>query len=648
MIFKRKKKTNAEGFVDIDVNELVEKKRFPTGTALLIVNIVAFAMTIFQMYCAGFKTIDVMPFRALHTGFGLFLLFCIYPMHKKASRTSIPWYDWMFAIIATIPNLYIVLNFKALAQRSGHVTTLDLILGLILIVMLLEGARRVLGNTLICISIFFIFYTIFGYIFPGSLAHRGASLSTLVRHMIYSTEGVYGVALGASASFIFLFCLLGALMAEIKADGVLIDIAVAFFGKQTGGPAKAAVLSSALFGTISGSSLANVTTTGTFTIPLMKKIGYEPEFAGAVEATASTGGQIMPPVMGAAAFIIAEFVGTSYLNVCLAAALPAVLYFTGVFTAVHVRAKSKGLKGIPADQLPKAGKVIKERGYLLLPLVTIIVVLCMGMSPSMAAFVACLMTIALSYIKPETRMTPKRLFVAFANGAKGAVDVMIACAVVGFIIGSFSLSGLGVKMASLVNALAGGKLFLTLLFSAVASIILGMGVPTTANYIMMSMITVPAVTALGVNTIAAHLFCFYYGIVSDLTPPVALAALTGAGIAKGKFWPTAFNATKLGIGAYLVPFFFVFNPVLLLGQYDFSFDVLLAMITSILGIIAVSSSLFKYFRGHLKIIGCILLFIAGLLMISPNILYSAIGLGVMAFLWIYQEIRKKKTMIPAE
>lgn len=645
MIFKRKKKTNSEGIVNIDVNELVEKRRFPTGKALLVVNIIAFGMTLFQMYCAGFKTIDVMPFRALHTGLGLCILFCIYPMNKKASRSNIPWYDWGLAALATIPNLYIVLNFKTLAQRAGHVTTLDLVMGLILIAVILEGARRVLGLTLVCISGFFILYTIFGYAFPGALAHRGASLSTLVRHMIYSTEGVFGVALGASASFIFLFCLLGALMAEIKADSVLIDIAVAFFGKQTGGPAKAAVLSSALFGTISGSSLANVTSTGTFTIPLMKKVGYEPEFAGAVEATASTGGQVMPPVMGAAAFIIAEFVGTSYLNVCLAAALPAVLYFTGVFTAVHVRAKAKGLKGISADQLPKAWEVISKRGYLLLPLITIIVVLCLGMSPSMAAFVACLMTIALSFLKRETRMTPKRLFIAFANGAKGAVDVMIACAVVGFIIGSFSLSGLGVKMAALVNALAGGKLFLTLLFSAVASILLGMGVPTTANYIMMSMITVPAVTALGVNTIAAHLFCFYYGIVSDLTPPVALAALTGAGIAKAKFWPTAFNATKLGIGAYLVPFFFVYNPILLLGQYDVSLKVLIAVVTSILGIIAVSSSLFRYFNGNLKIAGSVILCVAGLLMISPEIFYSAVGFGIMALLWFYQKMQKKKAAI---
>jgi TRAP transporter 4TM/12TM fusion protein len=287
-------------------------------------------------------------------------------------------------------------------------------------------------------------------------------------------------------------------------------------------------------------------------------------------------------------------------------------------------------------------EVLKTRGYLLLPLVSIIVILVIGMSPSMAAFVACLITIFLSYFKKETRFTPKKLFVAFANGAKGAVDVMIACAVIGFIIGSFTLTGMGVKMAVLVNTLAGGKLFLTLLFSAIASIILGMGVPTTANYIMMSMITVPAVTALGVNRIAAHLFCFYYGIVSDLTPPVALAALTGAGIAKAKFWPTAFNATKLGIGAYLIPFFFVYNPILLLGQYHLSLEVILAFVTSVLGMICVSSALFRYFRGDLNIVESVVIFIGGLFMISPKITMSAIGLAVIAVIWVWQNFRNKK------
>lgn len=642
-----KKKTKVDKAAEIDVNELGEVTRSIGGISLLIVNIIACGMTVFQMYMAGFGTMDVIPFRALHLCFAITILFLTFPITKKAPRNKIPWYDWVMAVLAATPNLYIALNFKALAQRAGTVTTLDLIMGLILIVVILEGARRVLGATLVGISIFFILYTIFGNYFPGALAHRGASLSTLVRHMLFSTEGVFGVALGASASFIFLFCLLGALMAEIKADGVLIDLAVSGFGKQTGGPAKAAVISSALFGTISGSSLANVTSTGTFTIPLMKSVGYEPEFAGAVEATASTGGQIMPPVMGAAAFIIAEFLGVGYLEVCLAAALPAVLYFGGVFAAVHFRAKAKGLKGIPADQLPSAKKVLKEKGYLLLPLVAIIGALCFGMSPAMAAFMACVLTIVLSFVKKETWFTPKKLFAAFAAGAKGAISVAIACAIVGFIIGSFTLSGLGLKMASLITTLAGGKLFFTLLLSAVTSIILGMGVPTTANYIMMSMITIPAVVAMGVNPMAAHLFCFYYGIVSDLTPPVALSALAGAGIAKAKFWPTAFNATKLGIAAYICPFFFVYNPVLLIGQFPFSLNILFVIVTAIFGIIAISASFFAYFCGHLNSVKRLLMVVAGIFMVLPQFWFSIAGMAMVLGIVLWQKGGRKNTPVPA-
>lgn len=640
-LFKKKKKVT-DGVVDIDVNELVEKRRSPAGIPLLILNIIGFVMTLFQMYCAGFKSIDVMQFRALHMAFGMCILFLIYPMTKKSSRTKIPWYDWICAILGTVPNLYIAIFFKQLAQRAGTVNTMDLIMGIIMIIMILEAARRTVGPLLTGIAAFFLLYTMFGAYFPGALAHRGASLSGLVRHMVFTTEGVFGVALGASASFIFLFCLLGALMNALGSDKVMIDLAVAVFGKQRGGPAKAAVVSSALFGTISGSSLANVTTTGTFTIPLMKGVGYKGEFAGAVEATASCGGQIMPPVMGAAAFIIAEFLGKSYLEVCLAAAVPALLYFTGIFAAVHVTACKQGLKGIPADQLPSAKKVLKEQGYLLLPLLAIIIVLVCGMSPQMSAFVGVILTIVISYIKKETRFTPKKLFLAFAEGAKGAVEVMIACAVVGFIVGSFTLSGLGVKMASLVTALAHNNLFLTLLFSALASIILGMGVPTTANYIMMSMITVPAVTMMGVHPLAAHLFCFYFGIVSDLTPPVALAALCGAGIAKAKFWPTAFNATKIGIAAYIIPFFFVYNPVLLLGQLSLSFGTVQAVVFAVIGIIAISCGLFGYIVDDAGIIERVIIIAAGAMMVHPGTLTDVIGVAVIAVIIALQFLRKKK------
>ena len=640
-MFNKKKRTE-DDIVTIDVNELVEKKRSLVGISLLIVNIIGFSMTLFQLYVAGFKTIDVTIFRALHLAFGLCIVFLTYPMTKKSSREKIPWYDYILAVISTVPNIYLAVNLRSIAMRMGNMTTMDIIMGVIFIITILEASRRVVGPVLTSIALFFLFYTMFGSYFPGPLAHRGTTLGGLIRHMYMTTEGVFGVALGASASFIFLFCLLGALMNEIGADDVLINLAVAGFGKQRGGPAKAAVISSALFGMISGSSLANITTTGTFTIPLMKKIGYEPEFAGAVEAAASIGGQIMPPVMGAAAFIIAEFLGVGYLEVCLAAALPAVLYFTSIFVAVHVKALALGLKGVPEDELPNAKELIKTRGHLLLPLIIIVVILVMGYSPSMAGFISILCTIAISYLNANTRLTPKKIFVAFANGAKAATDVIMACAVVGFIIGSFTLSGMGVKMASLVLSLGRGNLLLTMLFTALASIILGMGVPTTANYIMMAMITVPAAVQMGVLPMAAHLFCFYFGLVADLTPPVALGALTASGIAKSKFTPTAINATKLGVAAYIVPFFFVYNPVLLLGQVPFSFMVILQALFAILGICGISSGLTGYFFDKLNALERVLLIAGSVALIFPEIYTSLIGIVIIVVVALVQIMRKKR------
>jgi len=636
-----KKKRTQDGIVTIDVKELDEegKKRTLSGRSLLLVNCIAFAMSIFQMYASGISAIDVTIFRAMHLGFALVLIFLLFPMTKKSSKKSISWYDYCLAILAAIPNIYLACNVAELARRAGRPTQMDLIMGAIIILLTLEAARRVLGTALVCVAIFFICYTLFGPYFPGMFAHRGASFSGLIRHMILSTEGVFGVALGASAKFVFLFCTLGAFMNAIKADDILIKLAISAFGKQKGGPAKAAVISSALFGTISGSALANISTTGAFTIPLMKKTGYEAEFAGAVETAASIGGQIMPPVMGSVAFIIAEFLGVSYLEVCLAASVPALLYFGAIFISVHQKASAMGLKGVPDDQIPDGKAILKKQGYLLLPLIMIIVLLVIGFSASMAGFIAIISVIVISWFNAESRFTPQKLFYAFADGAKSAIGVAIACAVVGFIIGSFTLSGLGVKMASVVLALGQGNIFLTLVLSAITSIVLGMGVPTTANYIMMSMITVPVVIQLGVNPLAAHLFCYYFGIVSDLTPPVALGALTAAGLAKGKFIPTAINSMKLGVAAFVIPFIFCFNPVLLLGQTEFSFMIIIHVLFAIIGMTALSCALHNYLLCAMKLPERFLVAICALAMVYPEIWTSAVGIAIMVVLVANQKRR---------
>lgn len=640
-LFTKKKKGSAD-VVNIDnLDALKDKKRNLEGTTERILKVICVAMVIFQVYVAGFGQMLANSQRAIHLAFGMVLAFMLYPATKKQSGAKkIPVYDWILALLALSANLYLVIFMSEIQKRAGYMTKADFIFGLILVILLLEASRRVAGPILTTIAAVFLIYVLFGKYFPGQLAHRGASLETMIRHMYTTTEGVYGTILGVSSSFIFLFILMGALMTRMGTGEFLIDIAVCLFGKQRGGPAKAAVFSSALFGTISGSSVANVVTTGTFTIPLMKKIGYRPHFAGSVEAAASVGGQIMPPVMGAAAFIIAENLGMPYIKVCIAAALPAVLYFTGIMFAVHQEAVKMGIEGMDPSEIPDIREVMK-RAYLILPLVVIIVALALGFSPAMSGFVAVVTCILLSYVRPESRLTPTRLVEAFVEGTKNALEVLIACAVVGFIVGSFTLSGLGLKLASIVVGIGQGYLLPTLILTAIACIILGMGVPTTANYVMMSMITVPAVVEMGVPAIAAHLFCFYFGIISDLTPPVALGALAGAGLAQAKFWPTALNATKLACAAYVAPFFFVYNPILILGYEPFSIKLIPIVLFTVFGILALSCALYNFLRIEMKLYERLVVFAVAFLCIHPDILGSLIGLALFILVVLNQKRRQR-------
>lgn len=623
------------------VEALVDKKRALTGRALMAVNIICFSMTIFQLYAAGPGNLLPNTLRAVHLGFGVSLAILMYPIAKNIGRKKIPLYDIVLAVVGMAANLYLVIFLDELMARAGILTRTDLIMGCIMIFTLLEASRRIVGPFLTGVAIFFLFYTLFGYLFPAVIAHRGVSVAMMVRHMYLTLEGTYGVALGVSASFIFLFIVMGVILTHMGTGEFLIDICLCGFGRQVGGPAKAAVVASCFFGMISGSSVANICTVGSFTIPLMKRIGYKNWFAGSVEAAASVGGQIMPPVMGAAAFIIAENLGVSYLKVCLAAAIPAALYFTGIFFAVHQEAVRVGIRGMKKEELPEFRQVIK-RAYLITPLFIIIIMLVLGFSPAMAGLSSVLLAIALSYLKPESRFTPKKLFCVLADGAKGALEVLIACAVVGFIVGSFTLSGMGLKLASLVLAAGGGNLFITLLLTALASIVLGMGVPTTANYVMMSMITVPAVVAMGVMPMAAHLFCFYYGIISDLTPPVALGALAGSGLAGSKFWPTAINATKLACAAYVAPFFFVYHPELLLGMSDFKLINMSYIVFAFFGLMILSCTLYNFVVVTGKWYERAILLIAAFMTILPGLVTSSGGIGVFLVIYLIQKKRKDK------
>src|SRR5690606_7132896 len=441
----------------------------------------------------------------------------------------------------------------------------------------------------------------------------------------FTTEGIFGLPLGVSATFIFLFILFGAFLEKTGIGRFFIDLANAVAGFASGGPAKVAVITSALEGTVSGSSVANTVGSGSFTIPMMKRLGYRPEFAAAVEATASTGGQLMPPIMGAAAFLMAEFTGIPYIRIATAALLPAILYFTGIFIAVHYEAKRLGLKGIPRDQLPSVWSVIRERGHLFLPLVAIIVLLVQGNTPMKAAFYGIVLAVVAAMIHPSTRMSLRDIIAALEQGARAALGVVMATAAAGIIIGVITLTGLGLKLASGLVSLAQGQLFLTLFFTMIASLILGMGSPTTANYVITSTIAAPALLQLGLPVLVAHMFVFYFGILADITPPVALAAYAGAGIAGAQPMKTGVTATRIAVAAFLIPYI----PSMLF--IDVTWQQILQMaITSILGMFGVAVAMGGFFRTNLTVPERILFALGGVLMIDPGLVTDLVGLILLA------------------
>ncbi|WP_292018288.1 TRAP transporter permease, partial [Megasphaera sp. UBA4382] len=540
---------------------------------------------------------------------------------------------------------YIVLEYQQLVLRSGTVTTMDYIVGSIGILLILEATRRAVGKPMLCVVLAFLAYAFAGPYMPGVLAHRGLTPEQLVGHLYFTTEGVFGIPLGVSSTFIFLFILFGAYLEATGLGKFFIDLANAIAGWSSGGPAKVAVISSALMGTVSGSSVANVVGTGSFTIPMMKKLGYHKNFAGAVEAASSTGGQLMPPVMGAAAFLMAEFVGVPYIDIVKAAVIPALLYFTGICLGVHFEAKRNNLKGVPRSQLPKIWTILKERGHLALPLIAIVYLLVAGYSPMRAALVAIVMSIAASFVRKATRMKPIQIIQGLEKGAKGVLGVLIACAAAGIIIGVVTKTGVGLKLASALIDLSGGMLLPTMFFTMITALILGMGVPTTANYVITATIAAPALIKLGVPVLAAHMFVFYFGIIADITPPVALAAYAGAGISGGNPLMTGVNASKLAIAAFIIPYIFVVSPVLLMVQAT-PLEMIMATITAVLGMIGLSSSMIGYLADHCNVPVRVLLFVAGLLMIVPGVMTDGIGIVIFGSILFWQmRLKKKKAAI---
>ena len=606
-----------------------------------VVSALAIAFSVFQLYTAIFGVLDAQLQRAVHLGFGLALSYLLYPALDSWSRQTIHPLDVVLAVLGAAAPAYIVYEYQNLVLRAAMPTELDIVVGVTGILLVIEAARRVVGIPMVCVVLAFLAYAFAGPYMPGVLAHRGLTVNQLVSHLYYTTEGIFGIPLGVSSTFIFLFILFGAYLESTGLGKFFIDAANAIAGWASGGPAKVAVLSSGLMGTVSGSSVANVVGTGSLTIPMMKKLGYHKNFAGAVEAAASTGGQLMPPVMGAAAFLMAEFVGVPYIEIVQAAIIPAFLYFMGVWLGVHFEAKRSNLKGIPRDQLPRLGTLLRERGHLALPLIVIVYLLVSGYTPMRAALVAIFLSILVSSLRKSTRMKPMEILLGLEIGARNVLGVLVACAAAGIVIGVVTKTGVGLKLASGLLEFSGGMLLPSMFFTMITAIVLGMGVPTTANYVITSTIAAPALIQLGIPVLAAHMFVFYFGIIADVTPPVALAAYAGAGISGGNALMTGVNASKLAIAAFIIPYMFVLSPELLMIDATVG-GLALSVFTAVLGMVAISASLIGYLADHCLPAERFVLFVGGLLMIKPGITTDIVGIMIFAAVIFFQWKRKRQ------
>ena len=647
--------------------------RILSGWQGKLVALIAVAMSCFHFYTSGFGLLLAQKQGAVHLAFTLALVFLLYPASSKQSKTSgIPFYDFILGAIGVASALYLVVFFNELVTRAGLPTQTDLIMGFLLIATLLEATRRISNPVLPCLAIIALLYCYFGRSMPDMLAHRGFNVARIVNHMYLGTEGIFGTPLEVSSTFVFMFILFGAVLEKTGLGKFIIDLSLALAGWSTGGPAKVAVVSSGLMGTVSGSSVANVCTTGMFTIPLMKSVGYEPYFAGAVEAVASTGGQIMPPVMGAAAFIMAQILGVPYIEVAIAAVVPALLYYFAVMVQVHFEACRLGLRGIPWKQLPPLGPLLKSKGFLLIPLIAIIYFLLAGYTPLKAAFNGILVSFVLSWLNKETRLTPAKLYDAFQSGARSAIGVACACATVGMVVGMGTLTGLALKIAGAIVAMAevspdgslaalGASLFslapgaevtaetaalaltkiFTLFFTMIASLILGMGLPTTANFIVTSTMAAPALFLLGVPPMAAYMFVFYFGIAADLTPPVALAAYAGAGIAGSDPMKTGVTSFKLALAGFLVPYIYVYNPMLLFIDVE-PFYMAQAICTALIGVFLLAMFTIGYFKAHLAWYMRVLAFVGAICLLIPGTMSDLFGLVVLGVIYVMQTAKAKR------
>ena len=616
---------------------------FESGFLRWVVFIIGIILVLFHLYTSVFGVLTAMLQRAVHLMFVLTLVFLTCPSKSNGGQKKIHWFDCMLLILGIFITSYIIINYQELVWRAGRNTTLDLIVAFIGVLVVLEATRRTTGLILPSVAVIFLLYAFYGRYMPGLLAHRGYSIERVFTWIYLYSEGIFGAPLGVSATFIVMFIIFGAILLAVRGGDFFIDLCSAFLGQTQGGPAKVAVVASSLFGTISGSSIANVVATGSITIPLMKKMGYPPHFAAAVEAVASSGGQIMPPIMGAAAFVMSEMTGIPYVYILIRAIIPALLYYLCVFLSVHFESIKLGLKGIPKKDLPIIREVLIFGWHLLIPLLVIIFALVgLRWSPMRAATYGIASLLLVSSLRKNTRLTFYHLLLAMEEGAKQIVPIACACACAGIIAGVVSLTGLGLKISSAIVGLAASNLLPALFLSACAAILLGMALPTTPAYIILAVMVAPSLVMIGLKTITAHMFVFYLACFSVITPPVALASYTAAGLAGASQTKTALAATRLGFVGFIIPFMFVYGEGLLgLGTIA---TIFFAVVTAILGVFSLSFGLSGWLFGRLNMVMRLVLICAAFLLVFQERMTDIIGFIVLLVFVIirYKSFLKQK------
>lgn len=611
---------------------------------------IAVLFSVFAIYSNGLSNIQEIYRNLIFLGILLVMTFLYYPAGKSSNQKRFTIPDYLFAALALAGLGYLLLNYTTIhVDRGSQPILIDYVFGAITIIVLLEASRRAVGVFIPILCGGAIVYALFGTYFPWIFGHAGFSLERLLYRLYMTTEGVLGLTLSTASTFIVMFVLFGAFLSVSGATQLFNDLALAIAGRKRGGPAQVAVISSALTGSLSGSAVANVATTGAFTIPLMKSIGLKPKFAGAVEAAASTGGMIMPPIMGAAAFIMAGFLGISYTTVILAAIIPSFFYYIALIFAIDIEAKKLGLKGISKENIPDVVQILKERGVLLIPIIVVITTLLMGKTALFAGFAGIGAVIIASWLAKDksSRITISKTIEAFIEGGRGTIQVGIACAAIGIIICVVTMTGIGSTLAYNIVELTGGQLWLILIVVMLTCIVLSMGLPSTALYIVVAVTAAPALVEAGVHPIAAHFFVFWFGALSNITPPVALASYTAAGLAGANAMQTSWEALRISLPGFIIPFMIAYNPIILLqaaeGETISILSVALVVITSTLGIYALASSLGNYLNAKLTIVERVLMFAGALMLIKPGMITDIAGLVLCVFAILFHIIRVKKS-----